>query len=409
MNENSNALQTLGKGDTSISHNTEPNDLVDFYMDSLNLDTSIPVFDVEQSNNIISGNYYDDDVYKINFYFTSPTDEGWIEIFHSDEYDVDESGFEYGEINFPWDGYESALCNTQYCYPISPDWEWGERDFAYLPVILYSDVNDPDGLIGSIIYDITDEDNGIFIGFLPSGDRPGDVSKQILDLNEGNIVQIRAVEVTENFKQTKFTKVEELLVDKDFGFSWEIFDWGPLNVFVEVCDFSGNCAELQGPFTMDPRDVPDIDMSESYDFEQNDHLNPIDEDYETYDVLGNYDSEYFDNLEFISMDTFCIELHSEFDDVLGWEDVQNVCLTVSTTYSDPIPIEIADECWDKLEGDTVTTTQPANTLSHDEFCPMLQDKFDDELGESAVDDLCVQYYSQYGDYINDQTAYNIID
>ena len=478
LNENGNALQSLGKGDASISHNTEPNDLLDFYMDSLNLDTSIPTFDVEQNNNVISGNYYDDDVYEINFYFTSPTDDGWIEIYHSDEYDVEESGFEYGEINFPWDGYEPALCNAQYCYPISPDWEWGERDFAYLPVIVYSNVNDSDGLIGSIIYDITDEEDGIFVGFLPSGDRPGAVSKQILDLNEGNVVQIRAVEVTEDFKQTKFTKVEELLVDKDFGFSWEIFDWGPLDVFVEVCDFSGNCADLQGPFTMDPRDVPGIDMSESYDFEQNDPLNPLDEDYETYDDLSNYDSEYFDNLEFISMDVFCNELHSEFDDdlgleevnyicdderdyngneidresadqiiseiqyysdqivddsisttyfcedihyefddILGWQEVENTCTDVKNTYGDYVSIEVADEYWYQLDSVPIqitpsitdSTPTPNNTFSSDDFCGELQYEFDDELGEAAVDDLCDYYYDQYGDYINDQTAYDIID
>ena len=398
LKENSNALQTLGRGDVSISYNTEQNDLVDFYMNALKLDTSIPTFDVTQNNNIISGQYYDDDVYEINFYFTAPAEDGWIEIFHSDEYDADEDGFEYGEIYFPWDGYEPALCNEKYCYPISPDWEWGERDFAYLPVLLYSDVNDSDGLIGSIIYDITDEEDGIFVGFLPSGDRPGDVSKQILDLNYGNVVQIRAVEVTEDFTQTKFTKVEELLVDNDFRFSWEIFDWGELDVFVEVCDFSGNCADLQGPFTMDPRDVPDIDMDESYPSEQNDPLNPIDEVYETYDDLGNYDSEYFDNIEFISMDTFCNELHFEFDDDLGWDEVEFICDDERDYNGNDIDRDLANEIIDEIQyyNDQIIND---DSILITYFCEDIHYEFDDDLGWQEVQNICLTASTTYDDSI----------
>ncbi len=390
---------------TMASHNTERNDLLNFYMDSLKLDTSVPTFNVEQNNNVIAGTYDDDDVYEINFYFTDPIDDNWLEVFHTDEYDTDEDGFKNGEINFPWDGYETALCNAQYCYPISPDWAWGERDFAYLPIILYSDVNDFDGLIGSIIYDITDEENGIFVGFLPSGDRPGDVTKQILDLNDGNVVQIRAVEVTKDFKQTKFTKVEDLLVDKDFRFSWEIFDWGKLEVFVEVCDFSGNCAKPQGPFTMDPRNVPNIDMSKSYPSEQNDLLNPDDEVSESYDQFGNYDSVYFDNLEFISMDEFCIELHSEFDNALGWEEVNSICDDERDYNGDEIDRKSADQIINEIRSYTAEIQYYDDQTSNDDsvsftyFCEEIHNEFDDELGWKEVEGMCTNAQLNFAESI----------
>ena len=320
-----------GLSDVSISQNTEENQLVDFYMDYLESDNIAPTFDVEfDGHNTISGNYYgNNDVYEINFYFTSPTappagESGeWLEVYHTDEFGPDEveglSDFRNSEINFVWDGLEPSLCNEDFCYPISPDWEWGDTvDLAYLPVILLAHENDPDGVIGSLIYDITEDWNGDFIGFLPAGEKVGDVSKELLDLEDGQIIQIRTVDVSKDFSKTSFTKVEKLRVDDTFGMYWEMYNWGELEVYVEVCDFSGNCSAPKGPFIMDSQFMdPPADYPSNYqriEWDQKDPLNPRDEDYtETCDTEYCFeDYEYLDNgcpvgFPYIWSDGYCYD------------------------------------------------------------------------------------------------------
>ncbi len=396
-------LGTKGLTDGAIYHNTEKNNLVDFYLDYLKSDIIPPTFAVEQDNirkNIITGTYGGDDVYEINFYFTSPADDdGWLEIFHTDEYDADERGFEDGEINFPWDGYEPALCNDEFCYPISPEWEWGDIDIAYLPVVVYFKEYPQDGIFGNIIYDITEDEGEFFIGFSPAGEYVGDVTKELLDLSDGDIVQIRTVEVTPDFKQTKHTLVEKLKVDSGFGFSWEVFDWGELDVFVQVCDYGGNCAERQGPFTMDSHDM---DIPGAYRWgDVDDPLNAFEGPTETYDTISNTNPD-LENIEFITIDEFCKKLHTEFDDEIGWEESQYICDDEANYGSeiDTYTVDIIfDDIWYDIENGWYDDSISVNT-----FCSDIHDEFDPYLKWQEIQKICTDAQTTYGDSIPIDTA-----
>jgi hypothetical protein len=261
---------------------------VEFYSNHLKQDQIAPELkNLKLQDYKITGSYTDNDIYEINFYFTDDEDEdGILEIFSTDEYDADE--FPPGTIDFEWDGYEPSLCNSKFCYPINPEWEWGETDMAYLPVIVYSDLA-KEGLRGDLIYDVTKEGEEIFIGFWPVSHDEEIFTKNLLPLHDGNYVQIIAtLEEWEAEEETEYYEpVERLLVDSEFRFSWEVYDWGPLNIWVEICDFSDNCSWSEEPFTIDPLDVADVDENDIIPYDQNDPLN------ENYDWDGKYEMKFY--------------------------------------------------------------------------------------------------------------------
>ena len=265
--------------------------LVEYYSTYLKDDKTSPeLSNLKMEQNRITGSYSGDDVYEINFYFTDEIDDdGILEVFSTDEYDAEE--FPPGKIDFSWDGYEPSLCNSEFCYPINPEWEWGDADLAYLPVIVYDDL-EKDGLRGDLIYDLTSEDEPIFIGFWPVGHDESVFQKNLLPLRNGDYVQIIAtLEDWENGIDY-YEPVERLKVDSEFGFSWKVFDWGPLDIWIEICDFSDNCDWWGEPFTIDSLDVADVKDWQIIPYEQNDPLNQDYEWGESYDLEFSYEYNY---------------------------------------------------------------------------------------------------------------------
>ncbi len=258
--------------------------MIELYSNHLKEDKIAPEFsDIKFQNNRITGTYSGNDVYEINFYFTDGIDdEGILEIFSTDEYDADE--FSPGKIDFSWDGYEPSLCNSKFCYPINPEWEWGEsNDMAYLPVIVYTDL-EKSGLRGDLIYDVTNEDKPIFIGFWPVGHDETVFQKNLLPLIDGDYVQIIATLEHWEEEIEYYEPVERLRVDSEFRFSWKVYDWGPLDIWVEICDFSDNCNWTDEPFTINSLDVANVNEKDIIPQDQNDSLN---QDYkwgETYEL-----------------------------------------------------------------------------------------------------------------------------
>ena len=286
--------------------------------------------EVKFQNNKITGTYSGEDIYEINFYFTDKIDEdGILEIFSSDEYDAEE--FPPGEIDFAWDGYEPSLCNSKFCYPINPEWEWGEHnDMAYLPVIAYIDL-EKNGLRGDLIYDVTNEDEPIFIGFWPVGSDETVFQKNILPLLEGDYVQIIATLEHWEDKVDYYEPVERLEVDSEFGFSWEVYDWGPLDVWIEICDFSDNCVWSDEPFAINSLDVADVDEQDIIPLNQNDPLN------EGYEWEGEYELEFsyeYDSEEYGYEEYGYEEYYDEY-----YEE-----------YYDYEYIYVEEECWIDEEG-----------------------------------------------------------
>jgi len=280
----------------------------DFYSDYLESDKTAPGLDVFLDENVIKGTYAGDDVYEINFYFMAePDEQGVTEIFSTDEYDADE--FPPGEIYYEWDGYEPSLCNSEFCYPISPEWEWGEsNNMAYLPVIVYTDL-ESSGLEGDLMYDVTDKDDPIFIGFWPLSQDESVFQKDLLPLQEGDIVQI--LSVLYNSEGIFYEPAERLIVDSEFGFSWKVYNWGALNVWVEICDYSYNCTRSEESFSLDGPEVADVNPSEIIPFEQNDPLN-MDYEYEGEYVLDyKYDYDDYDAYDYA--DYNYDEYYDEYD------------------------------------------------------------------------------------------------
>ena len=273
--------------------------MVGFYSTHLDQDKISPELqDLNFQNNMITGTFTGDDIYEINFYFTDEIDdEGILEIFSSVEYDAED--FPDRNIEFAWEGKEPSLCNSKFCYPINPEWEWGEsNDMAYLPVIVYTELN-KNGLRGDLIYDITDKPNPTFIGFWPVGDNETVFQKNILPLLEGDIVQIIATLEHWESGSDYYEPAERLEVDSEFGFSWKVYDWGLLDVWIEICDFSDNCDWSEKPFQINPLDVAVVDIKDIIPRIQNDPLN------QDYEWVGDYELEFaydYDDYEYDEYD-----------------------------------------------------------------------------------------------------------
>jgi len=142
-------------------------------------------------------------------------------------------------------------------------------------------------------------------------------------------------------------------------------------------------------FTLNPIDFALVDPDYIIPLDQEDSLNPDDYEYPyDYDYFDtSYDwAEYDEDYETISTDEFCAELHNEFNEELGWEEVDNICQDMKWDFGSDIDVQttrdIISDIWDYLKNNF------SQTISTDEFCAELHNEFDEKIGREEVDVIC---------------------
>lgn len=207
-------------------------------------DDEPPSIFAEISDGVITGNYEGKDIESFWLYITSEPYAGeHIEVFSEDEYDTTE--FPGGKIEFEWDGYLPQLCNSESCINTLPEYEYNaDVTLVYVPVRIEGPGVDT---TADLIYDITDEENPIFIGAWPDNEDETIYERNLLPLQEGYLIYSYTIDwnITTN-EESAWLEYGPIEVDEQFEFTWEIYEdryW----IYLEVCDFSGNCNEV-GPF-----------------------------------------------------------------------------------------------------------------------------------------------------------------
>jgi len=215
-----------------------------FYSDYLERDKITPSQHLTQTDKLISGTYDGDDVYEITIYFTTGLDDsGLVKIISSDEFwPYDEQwGFSYGQINYDWDGEIPSICDEDKCIPIYAEYEWGDKvNLAYIPVLIK---NDQGTIQADLLYDITNVYGEILIGAYPNSEE-GVFEKNLITLQNGDEI-FPYIEVnhwdTDTFMMVPEDSHSIIVTDKFFnsGF-WQKYK-DPVELVIEVCDYSGNC------------------------------------------------------------------------------------------------------------------------------------------------------------------------
>jgi hypothetical protein len=388
---------TRGSTDALLGLEETNNRLVEFYLEYLDSDTTAPEFNVSLDDHIIKGNYTDRDIFEINFYFTSKTDNVNVaEIWSTFEWHPDETNF--GKLDFEWDGYKSSLCNSTYCYPLNAEWEWSKTNtFAYVPVLVYSSNLEEKPVEGSLVYDIVDDNNAELIGFFPEPAKNDLFSKQILPLNDGSVVQVLATYLNLKNQTLSYEPVKRLKVDSDFNFDWTVYDWGPIDIYTEICDFSGNCKISDDVFTLEPIEFAVTSIDDIIPLDQNDPLNPDDYeypyDYEYFDYAYEW-QEYDENYEIITTDLFCTQLHNDFDATLGYEKIENICQHIKNDFGFDIDVYTINDIIDDIQEHA--EKEHSDPISIDEVCIELHNEFDEEFSWDDVENFCKSTELEFG-------------
>ncbi|MGI0011138.1 MAG: hypothetical protein ACREAE_07045, partial [Nitrosopumilaceae archaeon] len=215
-----------------------------YYEEYLSDDTIAPEINADFEGNSIVGNFAGDDLYSFNIYITTQSDDdGVLEIFSTEEYDPEE--FPTGEFQIDWDGTLPALCNSEECVPINAEYEWDDATtLAYVPVRLQAEDIDTDA---DLIYDIS-SDTPIFIGAWPDDEDESVYQRNILPLYEGDLISTYTEDYNTVTGESEFLPYDPMTVDKNFELTSATFP-GTFWIYVEVCDYSDNCAE-SGPFEL---------------------------------------------------------------------------------------------------------------------------------------------------------------
>jgi len=217
-----------------------------FYSEYLEQDKTPPPQNLQFDGTVISGTYEGEDVYEIIVYWTttvpSNTDLGLVDIIATDEFDPNdfEWGFTKGNIQYDWDKFLPMICNSKMCHPVSPEWEWGDTaDLAYIQAVL---VRGDDRFDVDLLFDITVEDDEVFIGAYPHATE-GVFEKNLLSPQEGDTILLVNTMLHWESDQYLFLVDEKnpLPVDDGFRFQWiRVYDL--FYMIVEICDYSGNCS-----------------------------------------------------------------------------------------------------------------------------------------------------------------------
>lgn len=211
------------------------------YQDYLVADTVYPEIYAEFEGNSIVGQFSSEDIYSFNLYIASSSQGDVIEVFSTEEYDPYE--FPNGEFVIDWDGTIPALCNTNECSPANLEYEWDDQTIlVYVPVFVQaSDI----GSSADLIYDYS-SNYPIFIGMWLDDEDKSIYQRNILPLYPDDLIYTYTLDYNKATGESEYTPYEKSIsVDENFELTQASFP-GTYQIILEVCDYSENCASLEG-------------------------------------------------------------------------------------------------------------------------------------------------------------------